>query len=37
MFRRFFFVTLVCWVLATAILPGIAVACRPEEYKAEAD
>jgi len=37
MFRRFTFVTLVCWVLAAAIVFGIAGACSPEQYKAEAD
>ena len=37
MFRRFPFVTLACWVLAAAIVFGIAGACSPEQYKAEAD
>ena len=37
MFRRFPFVTLVCWVLAAAVVFGIAGACSPEQYKAEAD
>ena len=37
MFRRFPFVTLAFWVLAAAIVFGIAGACSPEQYKAEAD
>ncbi|MFH1715984.1 MAG: TolC family protein [Planctomycetota bacterium] len=37
MFRRFPFVTLVCWVLAAAVVFGITGACSPEQYKAEAD
>ncbi len=37
MFRRFPFVTLACWVLAAAIVFGIAGACSPEQYKAGAD
>ena len=37
MFRRFPFVTLMYWVLAAAVVFGIAGACSPEQYKAEAD
>ncbi|MHC4425606.1 MAG: TolC family protein [Planctomycetota bacterium] len=37
MFGKFWFVTLACWVLGTAIIFGIAGACSPEHYKAEAD
>ena len=37
MLRRFPFVTLACWVLAAGVVFGIAGACSPEHYKAEAD
>ncbi|HCO96724.1 MAG TPA: hypothetical protein DIU00_22765 [Phycisphaerales bacterium] len=37
MFRRFPFVKLVCWVLAAAVVFGIAGACSTEQYKADAD
>jgi len=37
MFCRFPFVTLVFWALAAGFVFGIAGACSPEQYKAEAD
>ncbi len=37
MFRRIRPETLLCWVLGIAIIFGIAGACSPEQYKAEAD
>ena len=37
MFRRFRAGALLCWMLGTAIVFGIAGACSPEHYKAEAD
>lgn len=37
MYRRFRAETLLCWVLGTAIIFGIAGACSPENYKADAD
>ena len=37
MFSRFRLVTLVCWVFVAAVVFGIAGACSPDRYKAEAD